>query len=165
MIDHEYLSMDERENAAQCFRLAVHAPRRPLPLLLERIEYKKENYQGHHDELSCAVGNGAARVVAGKRVVADTALCYKQFPWQSNPSCRLQNVSLLYSMDHMEKTQRALEVLGDLAPKESLVYLLMGKVILCWLIDWVQCYFIASRFNVLMYSQRWFFKILGEQGI
>ena len=37
-------------------------------------------------------------------------------------------------MGHMDEAQRELEVLKDLAPKESLVYFLMGKV-LYWFMD------------------------------
>jgi len=35
---------------------------------------------------------------------------------------------LLYSLGHLDKAQEELEILKDLAPKESLVYFLMGKV-------------------------------------
>ena len=98
MIGHEYLAMDERDKAAQCFRLAVHA--NPSHYNgwygLGLIEYKKENYPAamasfkkgpgglpDQSDHPGAVGSRAACVEADQRVAADSVLCCEQFSRQS----------------------------------------------------------------------------------
>lgn len=141
MVGHEYASMDERDKAAQCFRLAIHADPSHYNgwYGLGMIEYKKENYPAALANFKKALDiyptNPLILVQLGvaQHALKHTAdalrtlsLAVASFP--NNPLCRFQKASLLYSLGHLDKAMEELEKLKELAPKESLVYFLMGKV-------------------------------------
>lgn len=150
LLGHELVLTEEMDHAMACFRNALRIDARHYNALygIGMIYYKQEKFKMAELHYRKALSISCNPVLMCHLAVVQHSLKKPQTALQTlnraiemdpkNALCKFHRASIKFSMDEHDQALQELDELKQIVPKESLVYFLIGKVI------------ILFRFNFLL---------------
>eukprot|EP00038_Savillea_parva_P018736 m.25338 g.25338 ORF g.25338 m.25338 type:complete len:734 (-) comp4227_c0_seq1:59-2260(-) len=141
LLGHEYISNEDFTKALECFRSAVHHDARHYNAWygLGMIYYRQERYElaEYHFQKAVDINRGSPILLTYLGIVQHAQqkpeAALEQIDLakdldDTNPLVKFNRAMVLVALDRNEEALEELQALTVLAPKESAVYFLMGKI-------------------------------------